>query len=166
MRLMSCAKVERPAATTISRHSHSNLMGHHHHRGPDEKRGTGSQRPPGSRHADSVRQLDRRDDLVKTGRLASHGKMVCRCGEWTSASNLAGDGITTGKRRWCRIITSNPATVLMLGDLGRVLSVVVHRKLARRPAMPADRLQATPSEKASFAGFANKAFREIGRAHV
>ena len=37
-----------------------------------------------------------------------------------------------GERRRSRIITRNPATVLMLGDLGRVPSVVViHRKLLK-----------------------------------
>ena len=37
-----------------------------------------------------------------------------------------------GERRRSRIITSNPATVLMLGDLGRVPSVVViHRELLK-----------------------------------
>ena len=42
-----------------------------------------------------------------------------------------GRGNRHGERRRSRIITRNPATVFMLGELDRVPSVVVHRKLLK-----------------------------------
>lgn len=42
-----------------------------------------------------------------------------------------GRGNRHGERRRGRIITGDPATVIMLGDLGRVPCVVAHRKLLK-----------------------------------
>ena len=58
--------------------------------------------------------------------------MVCSFEGWTFASSLAGRWNRQGERRRSRIITRNPATVFMLGDLGRVPPVVViHRELLK-----------------------------------